>query len=110
MIARQRKPAAHQTERKRMEEALRRSQYRYRTLMEALSVITWSCLPSGLHVEPQLSWMAFTGQTAEEMLGVGWAKVVHPDDLADAAQRWNDAVQHAFIESFNGKFRDECLR
>ena len=80
------------TERKRAEEALRRSEHRYRTLVDVTSAVTWTCPPTGLHVEPQPSWMAFTGQTAEEMLGAGWTKVVHPDDLAKAAERWSDAV------------------
>ena len=80
------------TERRRTEEAIRRTEDRYRTLVEATSAVTWSCPPSGLHVKPQPSWMAFTGQTAQEMLGTGWTKTVHPDDIAAASQRWNDAV------------------
>ena len=64
----------------------------YRTLVDATSAITWSCPPSGLHVAPQPAWMAFTGQTAEEMLGAGWTKAVHPDDVADAARRWTEAA------------------
>jgi PAS domain S-box-containing protein len=80
------------TDAKRAAEALRASEERYRTLVEASSAVVWSCPPSGLHVEPQPSWMAFTGQTAEEMLGDGWTKVVHPDDAAAAARRWSEAV------------------
>lgn len=75
-----------------MEEALRHSEHRHRTLVEALSVITWSCPPSWRYVEPQPSWMTFTGQTEEEMVGVGWTRAVHPDDLPTALQRWNEAV------------------
>ena len=65
---------------------------RYRTLVEATSAITWACPPSGLHVEPQPLWMAFTGQTAEEMLGSGWVTAVHPEDVEAAARRWAQAV------------------
>jgi PAS domain S-box-containing protein len=80
------------TQRKVDEAVLSKSELRYRTLVEGASVVTWSCPPSGLHVEPQPDWMAFTGQTAEEMLGSGWTKAVHPDDLAVAAANWNEAV------------------
>jgi PAS domain S-box-containing protein len=80
------------TERERAEEDLRRSEARYRTLVQATSAVTWSCPPSGYHVIAQPEWMAFTGQTAEEMLGDGWSKAVHPDDLAVLAEGWADAV------------------
>jgi PAS domain S-box-containing protein len=65
---------------------------RFRALVEATSALTWSCPPSGLHVEPQPRWMAFTGQTASEMLGDGWTEAVHPEDAPDAAARWAEAV------------------
>lgn len=80
------------SERKRSEQALRRSERRYRTLIEATSAVTWACPPSGLQVEPQPDWMAFTGQSVEDMLGVGWTDAVHPQDRATATQRWTDAV------------------
>lgn len=79
-------------ERKSVEDKLRRSEIRYSTLVKASSAVEWSCPSSGLQETPQPSWMAFTGQTAEEMLGAGWADAVHPDDLASATQRWNEAV------------------
>jgi PAS domain S-box-containing protein len=72
--------------------ALRESEVRYRTLAEATKAVTWSCPPSGLHIAPQLEWMAFTGQTADEMLGDGWTKAVHPDDFAAAGSKWRNAV------------------
>ena len=79
--------------RKRGEAALRQSEARYRSLVEATSAVTWSCPPSGIHVAPQPLWMAFTGQSADEMLGVGWADAVHPDDRAAIAYEWERCVK-----------------
>lgn len=79
-------------ERARAEEAMRTSEVRYRTVVEGTSALTWTCSPDGLQVEPQPEWMAFTGQSAEEMLGDGWRRVVHPDDAAEAAAKWQAAV------------------
>jgi PAS domain S-box-containing protein len=72
--------------------ALRENEWRYRTLVEAVSAVTWTCPPSGLQVEPQPEWMKFTGQSVEEMLGDGWTKVVHPEDLPVARSRWEAAM------------------
>ncbi|NJK32996.1 MAG: PAS domain-containing protein [Deltaproteobacteria bacterium] len=80
------------TERKRTEEAISRSEHRYRTLVEVASAVTWKCPPDGRHVEPQPAWMAFTGQSSEEMLRDGWMRAVHPDDAPDAARKWFEAV------------------
>lgn len=91
------------TARKQAEEALRISEERYRTLVTSTSAVTWSCPSSGLHVAPQASWMAFTGQTADEMLGAGWLKAVHPDDAAKAAQGWSDAVAQG--KAYSGEHR-----
>ncbi|MGB0126637.1 MAG: PAS domain S-box protein, partial [Rhodocyclaceae bacterium] len=80
------------TARKAAEAALRESELRYRTLVDATSAVSWSCPPSGLQVAPQPSWKAFTGQSTEEMLGTGWTRAVHPDDAAAAGDRWREAV------------------
>jgi len=89
--------------RKQAEDAIRLSELRYRSLVNATSTVTWRCPPSGLQVEPQLEWMAFTGQSAEEMLGQGWNKALHPDDAAQAASRWSEAVGRG--APFEGEFR-----
>ena len=97
---------AHNVEmeaRKQAEDAIRLSELRYRSLVNATSAVTWRCPPSGLQVEPQLEWMAFTGQSAEEMLGQGWNRAVHPDDASRVASRWSEAVRRG--ASFEGELR-----
>jgi PAS domain S-box-containing protein len=81
------------TDQRRALAALQASEERYRTLVETTSVVTWFCPADGLQIAPQPAWMAFTGQTAEEMLGAGWTKAIHPDDTDTAAVRWQSAVE-----------------
>jgi PAS domain S-box-containing protein len=80
------------TDRKLVGFALQASEHRYRTLIDATSAVTWSCAPSGLLVEPQPQWTAFTGQSTSELLGGGHATAFHPDDAENAWARWADAV------------------
>ena len=80
------------TERKEAEAALRASEERHRTLVKATGAVTWCSAPSGLQLTPEPAWTAFTGQTAEEMFGDGWSKVLHPDDVASVMRRWFAAI------------------
>lgn len=81
------------TDRFKADVALRESEQRYRTLISATSAVTWSCPPSGVHEKPQPQWMAFTGQTGEEMLGSGWTEATHPDDRPIVAELWQQSVR-----------------
>lgn len=81
------------TARKHFEEELRKSEIRYRTLVEAVSAVTWTAPPGGSLIGPQPSWMAFTGQSAEEMANYGCTKVIHPEDLPAVVQRWENALR-----------------
>ena len=80
------------TQRKNTEAALAESELRYRTIIDVTSALTWACAPSGLVVEPQPQWTAFTGQSAAEMLGGGHVAAFHPDDTEEAWARWTDAI------------------
>ena len=76
----------------RTEAALAASEQRFRTLIEATSVVTWSYAASGQFVETQPQWSAFTGQSTSEMLGAGYTTAFHPDDADNATARLADAV------------------
>ena len=81
------------TDRKRAEEALRLSEQRYRSLVEATSAIVWTLPASGLADESeQPSWSAFTGQTMGQFTGWDWLDAIHPDDRAHTIQLWSAAV------------------
>jgi len=80
------------TARKLAEEALRRSERRYRSFIEVTSQFAWVTDPAGLVVEDIPALRAFTGQTYEQAKGEGWAKALHPDDLQRTLEVWNRAV------------------
>jgi len=79
-------------ERQEIEEALLKSETRYRSLIEATSQIVWNTNARGEVVSPLRAWSAFTGQTEEEVQGWGWLEAVHPDDRSHTTEVWSNAV------------------
>ncbi len=79
------------TDQKEAEEALRESEWHFRTLADSGQALIWT---SGLDAncdyfnEP---WLAFTGRTLEQELGDGWTEGVHPDDLSRCIETYLDA-------------------
>jgi PAS domain S-box-containing protein len=80
------------TVRKREEEAIRHSEERYRALVAATSQMVWITNAEGAVVEDTPSWRAFTGQTEQEVKGVGWARALHPDDTLPTVAAWSHAL------------------
>jgi two-component system, chemotaxis family, CheB/CheR fusion protein len=72
---------------------VRRSEERFRALVEATAEIVWTAAPNGTVVEDSPSWRAFTGQIMEERWGLGWTAAIHPDDRDRAVTDWRAAVQ-----------------
>jgi two-component system NtrC family sensor kinase len=82
------------TERKQAEVALQEREERYRSLVVATTQIVWETDPSGVVSRDLPSWRAYTGQTKEEVLGLGWVNCVHPDDQAHVTSVWVQAVEN----------------
>jgi PAS domain S-box-containing protein len=80
------------TERKLAEQRLARSEERYRALMSACSEIVWTMDTEGAAVDENAGWQAFTGQTFEELQGIGWAEAIHPEDRAVTIERWRASL------------------
>ena len=73
--------------------AVRVSEARYRTLIQAISQIVWTRSPSGEFADRQAAWEEFTGQAPDEYLGWGWLDVIHEDDRLRVKQNWRRAVE-----------------
>jgi PAS domain S-box-containing protein len=80
------------TERKRVEEALKQSEKRYRSYLEVTEQLGWTTDGNGEVVEDIPSWRRFTGQTEEDVKGWGWSKALHLDDLEQTVRVWRKAV------------------
>jgi len=72
-------------------------------LASASSLIFWRSEADGSTVAPSPSWMRYTGQTAQEAVGLGWACAVHPDDRQRVEHLWRNAVEHP--GTYNWEYR-----
>ena len=81
------------TDRKKVDEELRKSEQRHRSYIEVTGELGWTTNAEGECVEDLPSWRNYTGQTFEEIKGSGWAKALHPDDLGNALNVWKQAVK-----------------
>jgi two-component system cell cycle sensor histidine kinase/response regulator CckA len=75
------------------EEALRRSEERYRALAESVPPIVWVAGPDGATEYVNRRWQEYTGRPPEDALGRGWLKLVHSDDRDRTVRRWASALR-----------------
>jgi PAS domain S-box-containing protein len=104
------------SERKTTEEALRRSEQRYRALLIATAQVVWTTPPDGV-VEDMPMWREYTGQSIEEVRGWGWLNAIHPEDRERTEAIWSKAVKtHGLYETeyrirrADGQYRHFAIR
>jgi PAS domain S-box-containing protein len=85
------------------EEALRRSEERYRALVQGGASVVWVALPDGEMVEDSPEWRMITGQAEDEFLAAGWLASVHQEDHDRVARDWRDCLRTGRI--FEDRFR-----
>jgi PAS domain S-box-containing protein len=88
------------SERKQMEDALAKSEERFRTLADNIAQLAWMADGEGWIFWYNKRWYDYTGTTLEEMQGWGWQKVHHPDyvehvvqkirECFESGERWED--------------------
>ncbi|MHC2019962.1 PAS domain-containing protein [Methylobacterium sp. CM6247] len=82
------------TENKLNEQRARESENRYRQLTALAPGIIWEGQPDGSLTYLNDYWYRYTGQTPEEAMPMGWAKVIHLDDLASLEAAWAHSRTH----------------
>ncbi|HEX8342659.1 MAG TPA: PAS domain S-box protein [Tepidisphaeraceae bacterium] len=91
------------TQAKRAEQSLRESEARFRTMSDNAPVMIWVTRPDGYCEYLNQKWYDFTGQSEEEARGMGWLKMVHPDDAQRSGEIF--VASNARREAFNVEYR-----
>lgn len=79
-------------ERARAEEALFKSELRFRTLTNVVPQLIWTNNENGEAIYFNQRWYDFTGLTYEQSQGAGWKAIVHPREASAAVERWRQAL------------------
>ncbi len=105
------------TAQKRTEDALVRSEARFRTTADSAPVLIWMSDADGRRVFFNHAWTAFTGRDPEGEKGDGWRGGVHPDDLPrllalyDGAAHTGEAFEIEYrLRRHDGDYRWMLLR
>jgi PAS domain S-box-containing protein len=93
------------TDRKRAEDAARRSEKELREVIETVPAMVWTALPDGRVDFINRRWQEFTGLCRDETFGWNWADEApfHPDDVEQYMRNWNASL--ATGKSFEAEMR-----
>ncbi|AUX41322.1 uncharacterized protein SOCE26_027320 [Sorangium cellulosum] len=80
------------TERKRIDDALRESEARFRQLADAMPQIVWTARPDGSIDYYNRRWYELTGTTEVDPAGDGWSSFLHEQDHARTMDVWSRSV------------------
>ena len=110
---RKNKAAAHtEFELRNRQEALRESEKRFQTMINAMPQLGWIAEPTGDIIWYNERWYEYTGTTPDQMEGWGWQVVHDAVELPKVLERWKTSIEtgNAFEMTFplrgaDGKFR-----
>ena len=85
------------------EEAIRRSEERYRSLVQGGAQVVWVAEPGGAMKEDAPEWRWITGQSVAEFTGDGWLNSIHREDRDRVERGWRECVRTG--KTFDDRYR-----
>jgi PAS domain S-box-containing protein len=78
---------------KEAEDTVRESESRFRIVADSAPVLIWMSGEDALCTFFNKPWLDFTGRTAEQEMGDGWTKGIHPDDLPECLEAYRESFE-----------------
>jgi PAS domain S-box-containing protein len=95
-----------------LEKQLRRSRADLQSMNDTIHQLVWRSRDEGDWTSASPQWSAYSGQTEEQSLGLGWLDIVHPDDRERTMAAWQVApaevalqVDHRLKRASDGIYR-----
>jgi PAS domain S-box-containing protein len=100
------------TDRVKTEQALRESEQQFRDFSNSIQNLAWMAHGDGRIYWYNQRWFDYTGTTLEQMQGLGWTKVHHPDYVAsktefirEAGKKGEQWERTVLLRGRNGEYR-----
>jgi PAS domain S-box-containing protein len=81
------------TQRKRVEQELRRSERELRKVLQTIPAMAWIGSADGATEFISEVWTEYTGLSLEDTKGAGWQSALHPDDFQRCSAEWRASVR-----------------
>jgi PAS domain S-box-containing protein len=98
-------------------DAIKRADEHVRAMLEATPESMWVADTVGQATRVNARFCAYSGMLPEQMLGVGWQRMIHPDDLpifaaaGDEGERTEDVIEWTFrLRRHDGVYRSHLCR
>lgn len=77
----------------------------FRFVTDFIPQIVWSASPDGQVDFFNQQWSRYSGYTLDETKGLGWYKVVHPDDVDRSQRQWQQCVNSGDVYEIEYRLR-----
>jgi PAS domain S-box-containing protein len=77
---------------KRAHEKLRESEINLKQIINTIPTPAWSARPDGYCEFVNQRWLDYAGLSAEQGQGWGWGVAIHPDDLPELVEYWQNCL------------------
>lgn len=78
---------------KSQEQKIKESEDKFRTIINTVPQMVWTCAATGEAEYFNQQWLKFTGATEIQCLGSSWLNFVHPDDRDKLKEQWCVALK-----------------
>ena len=102
---------------KKAESDLKESEQRFRGAIRAVNGVLWTNNSEGKMSGEQKGWASLTGQKQEEYQDYGWTNAIHPEDVQDTVDAWNESLRKKKVFIYEhrvrlkeGNFREFSIR
>jgi PAS domain S-box-containing protein len=84
-------------------------------MSDTIPEMLWSATPEGAIDYCNGRMLEYTGVSAADVMGTGWTKLLHPDDVEDTARVWVSCVTtgapyRVEVRTFHATFSFSILR